>query len=120
MKIQVEAHLQLCRDCKEFYNLQTIAEEVINLEKAISPDPFLTARIMDRLGLAEDDGLVVISPFMRVFKPALIVATMAAAIFTGVLIGNINQSSAGVLSRPVELSLMDDVAIESVNVLSNE
>jgi hypothetical protein len=45
---------------------------------------------------------------------------MAAAIFLGVIIGNIYKPSARVLPRPVELALIDDVAIEAVDILTYE
>ena len=120
MKTQVEEHLQHCTDCAMSYNLQSLAQKIINQEKVISPDPYLTSRIMAQIENPEETVHKTISPFTRVLRPALIATTLAAAIFAGVLIGNIYNPPSRVSSRPVELALMDDGVIESVNILSNE
>jgi anti-sigma factor RsiW len=119
-RIQVESHLEQCTECAESYRIQSIADSIINEEKAISPAVNLTARIMDRIESMENTGRKISKPFMRVLQPALIITSMAAAIFIGVLIGNIYKPSGTIISRPVELSLIDDAAIESVDILSNE
>jgi anti-sigma factor RsiW len=119
-RIQVESHLQQCTECAESYRIQSIADSIINEEKTISPDVNLTARIMDRIESMENTGRKISKPFMRVLQPALIITSMAAAIFIGVLIGNIYKPSGTIISKPVELSLIDDAAIESVDILSNE
>jgi predicted anti-sigma-YlaC factor YlaD len=120
MRTHVEAHLQSCEGCAESYYLQSLAEKVITREKAIEPDSYLTSRIMFRLENSEETPENITSPFTRVLKPVLIITSMAAAIFVGVLIGNIYNPPSRFSSRPVELALMDDVVIESVNILSNE
>jgi predicted anti-sigma-YlaC factor YlaD len=120
IKTQVEEHLQHCTDCTENYNLQSLAEKIINREKGISPDLSLTDRIMRQIENPEAAVHKTIPPFRRVLRPALIITSMAAAIFLGVLIGNIYKPSVIILPRPVELALIDDVAIEAVDILSNE
>jgi len=120
MKTQVEEHFQHCTDCAESYNLQLLAEKIINQEKVISPDLSLTTRIMAQIENPEVTVPKTIPPFRRVLRPALIITSMAAAIFLGVLIGNIYKPSVRILPRPVELALIDDVAIEAVDILSNE
>jgi predicted anti-sigma-YlaC factor YlaD len=120
MKTQVEAHLKLCSECTESYKIQLLADSVINQEKEINPDKYLTASIMARIENPEKTGYKTISPFGRILKPALIITSMAAAIFAGVLIGNIYNHSDRNISRPVELVLIDDNAIESVDMLSNQ
>jgi hypothetical protein len=108
------------KDCAEIYNLQLLAQEIINEEKVVSPDPYLAARIMAQIENPEETVHKTISPFTRVLRPAMIITSMAASIFFGVMIGNLYKPSVRVLARPVELALIDDVAIEAVNVLSNE
>jgi hypothetical protein len=120
LRIQVESHLKRCNNCAESYRIQSIADSVINLEKAYEPKNDLTSRIMGRIETLEDTDYKMTNPFMRVLQPALIITSIAAAIFIGVLIGNIYKPSGTVISRPVELSLIDDATIESVNILSNE
>jgi anti-sigma factor RsiW len=117
-RTQVEAHLNGCAECEESYRIQSLAESVINQEKVVSPDDYLTSRIMARIENYEGIGYRSISPFRRILKPALIITSMAAAIFAGVLIGNIYRPSDRNMSEPIELSLIDDVAIESVDILS--
>ena len=120
MRTQVEVHLKLCAECDESYRIESLAESVINQEKVLSPDDYLTSRIMARIENPEETGYRTISPFGRILKPALIMTSMAAAIFAGVLIGNIYGPSDRNISVPVELALIDDVAIESVDILSNQ
>ena len=120
LRIQIEKHLQECSECAAIYKMESIADSIIAQEKKISPAVNLTSRIMDSIESLEDTGRKIPNPFMRVIQPALVIASIAAAIFIGVLIGNIYKPAATTFSRPVELSLMDDATIESVNILSNE
>jgi len=120
MRTQVEEHLQHCTDCAESYNLQSLAQKIINQEKAISPDPYLTTRIMARIENPGETDYRAISPLSRVLKPALIMTSMAAAMIVGVIIGDIYKPSSVRKSIPVELSLINDAAIESIDLLSNE
>jgi predicted anti-sigma-YlaC factor YlaD len=120
LRIQVESHLKQCNDCAESYRIQSIADSVINQERAYEPKNDLTSRIMGRIETLENTDYKITNPFMRVLQPTLIITSIAAAIFIGVLIGNIYKPSGTVISRPVELSLIDDATIESVDILSNE
>lgn len=120
LRIQIEKHLQECPECAAIYEIESIADSVINQEKEINPAINLTARIMDRIENPRYTGHKISSPFMRVLQPALVITSMAAAIFIGVLIGNIYKPETKDFLRPVELSLIDDAAIESVNILSIE
>lgn len=120
LRIQVESHLKQCNDCAESFRIQSLADSIINHERAIEPKNDLTARIMERIEILENTDYKITNPFMRVLQPALIITSIAAAIFIGVLIGNIYKPAGTVISRPVELSLIDDATIESVDILSNE
>jgi predicted anti-sigma-YlaC factor YlaD len=120
MRTQVEAHLKHCAECAESYRIESLAESTINQEKVISPDNYLSAKIMARIENAKETDFRTITPLTRILRPALIMTSMAAAIFAGVLIGNIYKPSVTELSRPLELVLIDDVAIESVDILSNQ
>jgi anti-sigma factor RsiW len=120
MRTQVEAHLKLCAKCAESFRIELLADSVISKEKVIDPDNYLTSRIMAQIENPEKTGYRTISPFIRILRPALILTSMAAAIFVGVLIGNIYNPSVRDMSRPVELALIDDIAIESVDILSNQ
>jgi predicted anti-sigma-YlaC factor YlaD len=120
LKMQVEAHLHECSECSEIFRIESIAESIIDDEKAIMPAIDLTDRIMNRIGKKENTDNKISMPILRVLRPALIMASMAAAIFIGVMIGNIYKPAVTGNIRPLELSLMDDAAIESINILSNE
>jgi predicted anti-sigma-YlaC factor YlaD len=120
MKTQVETHLKACEKCAGIYQLQTLAERVIIQEKEILSNPFLAARILTRIEDLETSGYKTIPVFRRLIKPALITVSLAAAIVYGVIIGNIYQPLRAKETVPVELALIDDATIESVNLLSNE
>jgi hypothetical protein len=45
---------------------------------------------------------------------------MAAAIFFGIVLGNLSRPATSREKLPVELALIDDATIESVYTLSNE
>ena len=119
-RTQVETHLKQCPECAESYRIESLAVSIINQEKLIIPDNYLSAKIMERIGNAEETRFRTISPLIRILRPVLITTSLAAAIFAGVLIGNIYKPSVKELSRPLEFALIDDVAIESVDILSNQ
>jgi hypothetical protein len=120
LRIQIESHLKQCNDCSEIFRIQSIAESIILQDRAIEPEYDLTSRIMGRLETMEATDYKTRNPFMRILQPALIITSIAATIFLGVLIGSIYKPSGTIVSRPVELSLIDDAAIESIDILSNE
>jgi anti-sigma factor RsiW len=120
LRIQVESHLEQCNDCAESFRIQSAADSIINREMAIETENDLTARIMERIEKLETNDHKITNPFMRVLQPALIITSIAATIFIGVLIGNIFKPAVTFFSRPVELSLIDDATIESIDILSNE
>jgi predicted anti-sigma-YlaC factor YlaD len=117
---QVESHLETCKTCSGIYRLQVLADKVIDQERNLQSDPFLTTRIMagidDPAGFGSQSETVLI----RILKPALMTVSMAAAIFFGILLGNLSQPVTDRVKLPVELALIDDAAIETVNILLNE
>jgi hypothetical protein len=118
MKTQVDAHLKGCAECAESYKIRLVSDSVISQEKGLSPDNNLSAKIMDRIEKLDAIGSRTVPPIRRILKPVLIMTSLAAAIFAGVLIGNIYEPPVRSMSRPIELALIDDVAIESVEILS--
>lgn len=110
------AHLHTCHECLELYRLQELTEKIIMNERNIVPDYYLTGKIMSKIEGIEDepDSLLV-----RILKPAFATISVAAAIMAGVLIGNLPEETAD-YSVPVELILMNDADMESVNVLAAE
>lgn len=120
LKIQVESHLKECETCSEIFRLQLLADKVIDREKELQADPFRVTRIMAGIDNLKGSGYEPANPFIRVLKPLLVTASMAAAIFFGIMLGNLSGPVADRMTIPVELALIDDASIESVNILLNE
>lgn len=114
-KVQIEAHLRECRECNDFYRIQSLAGRVIETEKELVVNPFLATRVMTQIENSEIQRVTGLKGFLR---PAFIAVSMAAAIFAGVMIGSIPLSIQSNKSLPVELSLIDDTTLESIDLLS--
>lgn len=115
-KVSFEEHLQQCPECTELVRLQKFTDRIISEEKQITPDFHFTDKIMaglEETGKGHDSALVLI------LRPIIITVAVAASIFAGILLGNISEKPA-LRSAPVELMLMNDIAMESVNILSEE
>jgi anti-sigma factor RsiW len=119
MKTQVETHLETCKQCSEAYFIQELAERVISTEKEILPNPFLHARIMAGIDNYEPARRNAIAGYIHALRPAIIATSLAAAIFIGIMIGNIYKPADNLMVIPVEFALIDDARIELVHVLSN-
>ena len=117
---QVETHLKACKTCSEIYNLQLIADKIIGQEIEVMSDPFLATRVMAGIENLEDSGYNPETAFTRMLKPVLVTISMAAAIFFGIMLGNLSGPVPERGKIPVELALIDDASIESVNFLLNE
>lgn len=115
-RLSFEDHLKSCPACTEMIQVQKIADKIIAEEKKSVPGFYLTGRIMNRIVNSDQQTS---SAFFRILKPALITISIAAAVFAGILIGNISSLSND-KRFPVELMLMNDVSIESVNLLIEE
>ena len=87
MRTQVEDHLKQCAECADIFRIQSLAESVINQEKVLSPDDYLTSRIMAQIENPEKAGYRTISPFIRILKPALKYGTSSANLRCRVLPG---------------------------------
>jgi hypothetical protein len=120
IRLQVESHLQGCRKCAGIYKLMIVAERVINEEKKLKSDPFLQTRIMVRLEEIKSPAVWRIPVFIRLAKPVVLVLLLAFVITLGVTIGGLYRFVPERNSLPAEMSLIDDAAIESVSVLSND
>jgi len=120
MRIQVEEHLKTCTNCAEVFSLLNTAERVIQEEKKLVSNPFLSTRIMAAIE-TEDAHISQNSPvFVRILRPAVITISLAAALFMGILIGNTSGSANKSDSVPLELALINDTDLEAVSLLSLE
>jgi hypothetical protein len=120
MRTKVEAHLGECCKCAESYKLQTLAYRVINEEKELISNPFLLTRIMAQIENIETPGYETVPTYNRILRPAIIAISLAAAIFFGIIMGNIYKSAVRGEAIPVELALINDATIEAVDILSYE
>lgn len=114
---QVEAHLAGCPGCTESYRLLMVANMVMDEEKVLEPNPFLATRVMAGIEELEQKRVPV---YQKVFKPGLLSVLVAAAVFIGVVTGNIYKPVKDTNKIPVELSYMNDAALESVDVFANQ
>jgi predicted anti-sigma-YlaC factor YlaD len=117
IRIQVKAHLNECAKCTELYQSIVLTNRVISEEKELKPNPFLSTRIMAEIEKRESILSENTSVFTRVIRPVFITASIAAAIFTGVILGNLGNTQEFV---PAEFELMDDMEIELDLMLVNE
>jgi hypothetical protein len=120
VRTEVEVHLRSCRRCAGLYKLMTLAGRVMDEEKELQSNPFLPIRIMARIEDIRNPVIRRIPAFTRVAKPAILLVSLTVVIALGVLLGNIYRPVQHRDSFSVEMSWIDDAAIESVTVLSND
>lgn len=120
IRIQVETHLGECKACAESFQLVSLANKVMDAEKEIKSNPFLVTRIMAGIEELEQNQVSYqrVPAYRSVLKPALISVSIAAAIFIGVLVGNIYLPTQLINKLPVEMTYMNDAALESVELFS--
>ncbi|HLN20889.1 MAG TPA: zf-HC2 domain-containing protein [Bacteroidales bacterium] len=115
-RLSFREHLDSCSKCREHFNIHLLADRIIAEEKNSEPGFYLTDRIMTGIENAKEQPS---SPVIRILRPVAVTISVAAAIFAGVVIGSINGKS-NKKTVPMELSLMNDRNIESLDVLSAE
>lgn len=116
-RAQIELHLRTCSKCREVYNAQILADRVIAREKELQVNPFLSARVMNKIDNPETAKL---KHAPGILKPAMIAVSIAAAVFIGAIIGSIPLRDQADKPLPFELALIDDARLESLYLLSNE
>ncbi len=115
---QVEKHLGSCVKCAESFRMITLSNRIFKEERELQSNPLLSSRIMAEIENREKFVPEKETVFARVIRPALIMGSMAAAIFTGIVLGNFSGNSQNTI--PDELAMIDDSAIESIIMLTNE
>lgn len=120
MKTQVESHLKTCDSCKRIFEMQIFADRVISAEKEIEADPFIQTRVMAQIERLETGGIEKAPLVARILRPALVTLSLAAAVFSGIILGNLSLPAGDTGKIPVELALIDDASLESVDILSLE
>ena len=117
MKNQIKSHLETCKECSEIFRLEILTDRVIDYEKKMQVNPFLSTRVMAQIKDEETAGA---RQTRQILRPALIALSMAAAVFLGVTMGNVSAGRTNGKVIPVELALIDDAGLESLDLLSNE
>lgn len=120
IRVQVETHLGECKECAESFHLVSLSNEVMEEEKRLQSNPFLVTRIMAGIEELEQnrERQQRMPAYQKVLKPVLISVSIAAAIFIGVMVGNIYLPTHPANNIPVEMTYMNDAAIESVDLFS--
>ena len=120
IRLQVETHLGTCKVCAESFQLMRLAGKVMYEEKSMQSNPFLVTRIMAGIEDLEHnpESLQYIPTYQKVLKPLLISFSVAAAMLIGVVFGNVYLPSHPNKHLPVEMSYMNDAALESVKLFS--
>lgn len=114
---QVESHLIECSECNGYYRTQILTDWVIADEKKLEVNPYLSARVMAVIGNSQAERKLFFPPIL---KPVLITVSMAAAVFLGVMMGSIPQRNLNGNKLPLELSMIDDAGLESIEILLND
>lgn len=117
IRTQVENHLGNCNTCNDIYKMELLANRIMSDERETQADPFLATRVMTKIEALEKLPVPV---YKKVLRPALISVSLAAAMFMGILVGNVYQPISKTEKLPVELSYANDAALESVDLLSNK
>lgn len=112
-------HLKHCESCQQLYKAIRMLDQLIIEEKETSPSPYLTSQVMNLIQ-RKDIAITGESKFQRILQPLFIAASITVAVLVGNRFGNLYNSAKTEKQVPVELALMDDLAMESVNMLTQE
>ncbi len=119
MRIQVEAHLAQCSDCYAISQMETLANRIMDAEKQIQSNPFLSTRIMAGIEAIEQRSER-IPAYQKALRPVLVSLSIAAAILAGIFAGSIYQPAKQTPGIPVEMAYINDAALESVDYLATK
>jgi anti-sigma factor RsiW len=122
IRLQIEEHLAICVDCNESLNIIKVVEGVINEEKKIESNPFLSARVMaaiDEMAQTDKDSVFSVI-FGRLLKPALITVSLAASLLLGIVSGSLVRPVDHSEQVPEEIAYLNDSYIESLEFFNEE
>lgn len=120
MMTQVESHLKTCDSCKKLSEIQILANRVISVEKETDVDPFLVTRVLANIERLDAAGFGNAPLGAGILRPALITLSLAAAVLFGIMLGNLSRPAGNAGKIPLELALINDASLESVDILSLE
>lgn len=120
IRTQVEAHLESCENCAQCYQLIRIADKVMDEEKSMQFNPFLVTRIMSGIEELEQnrESFQPVPVYQKMVKTLIVSVSMAAAIFIGVVAGSNYTPTQPANKLPIEMTYMNDAALESVELIS--
>ncbi len=116
----LKTHLENCVECHEVYTAMVISDKVINLEKELKVNPFISTRIMEHINQPKDINVNRKFGWSGVLQPMLLTASVALALYIGISAGNLYQNTTAQNTIPEELMLMDDASMESLNLIITE
>lgn len=120
MMTQLESHLETCDSCKRLSDIQLLANRVIRVEKETEVDPFRATRIMANIERLDNERFENALPGLKILRPVLISLSLAAAVLFGIMLGNLSRPAGNTGKVPLELALINDASLESVDILSLE
>lgn len=113
----VEQHMNSCPSCLELHNTLLFVEQLIQKDRRVVPSSGLTDRVMNSI-LAENKIIRLETRIQQILQPLLIAASITLAILGGISIGNSYNGNKSAQNVPIELALMDDLSIESFDMIT--
>lgn len=112
-------HLENCKECSFLYQEMESAYYLIEAEKSVVCNPFITTRVMAAIekGEIEQNKEPV---FKRILQTSLIVVSIAMAVFGGIEAGNLYTVMPKRNAIPEEMAVMNDAKLESLNSFTTE
>ncbi len=120
MQQHLRIHLEECEKCHQVYIAMVISNKVIRQERSMTSNPFLATRVMEWIDQPKEIDVHKSWGWSRILQPVLLTASVALALFIGISAGNLYQKPIAQNTTPEELMLMDDAAIESLNLIITE
>jgi predicted anti-sigma-YlaC factor YlaD len=119
---EVEQHLGECSTCSLLLSRLRLADQVIESERNTESNPFLSTRVMAAIDSIENSRMVKPLPSFagKFLKPALITISVTAAVFLGILAGNIGRNYLAASQIPEEIVYLNDSDMESVSLYITE
>jgi predicted anti-sigma-YlaC factor YlaD len=114
---EMRQHLEHCRSCQDLYDVLLSIDQLIMEDKKIVPSSDLTNRVMNSIRPVSMI-IRIETKFQRVLQPLLIAASITLAVLGGMTIGNIYSSTKSAQKVPIELALMDDLSMESFDMIT--
>jgi predicted anti-sigma-YlaC factor YlaD len=119
-KLSITAtHLENCKECSFLYNKMESVYSLIDAEKSVVCNPYITTRVMAAIENREIEQNK--EPVIkRILQTSLIAVSIAIAVFGGIEAGNLYTVMPERNAIPEEMAVMNDAALESLNIYTAE